>query len=112
MKKNKKGQWIEDPVHAWFELSRASYAVLPRVILQSMPLEWQEKFVALMDEVDEIPEMSCPKDGNYIVLVRGKDGRFCRDGLPSYRHNYIEYKKKRKKEDQTGDKSKEFWDKY
>ena len=43
----------DDPIHYWFELSYAQYVALPRSILQNMPVEWQRKFVALMDELDE-----------------------------------------------------------
>jgi hypothetical protein len=39
-------------VNDWFELSYASFLVIPRVILQDMPEEWQHKFVALLDELD------------------------------------------------------------
>lgn len=39
-------------VHTWFGLSYSSYAVLPRTLLQSMPAEWQERFVACMNEID------------------------------------------------------------
>jgi hypothetical protein len=44
---------IEEPVHEHFELSYASYKVLPRTVLQSMPVWWQRAFVDLMDLLDE-----------------------------------------------------------
>jgi hypothetical protein len=40
-----------EEVHTWFSLSYSNYAVLPRTLLQSMPDEWQYRFVALMDEL-------------------------------------------------------------
>ncbi|MCD0160084.1 hypothetical protein IHN63_02060 [Deinococcus sp. 6YEL10] len=43
----------DSPVHEHFELSYASYKVLPRTVLQSMPVWWQRAFVDLMDLLDE-----------------------------------------------------------
>lgn len=39
------------PIHGWFELTYSSYQVLPRVLMQSMPLEWQERMVACLEEM-------------------------------------------------------------
>lgn len=39
-------------VHEYFELSYASYLVKHRTLLQSMPADWQERFVALLEEFD------------------------------------------------------------
>lgn len=43
----------EEPadIHHWFELSYANYLVLPRAVLQSMPVWWQQRFVAMLDEL-------------------------------------------------------------
>ncbi len=41
-----------EAVHEYFSLSYANFAVYPRSLLQSMPDEWQTRFVALMDEYD------------------------------------------------------------
>jgi hypothetical protein len=41
------------PVHGWFELTYSNYLVLPRVLMQSMPVEWQERMVACLEEVRE-----------------------------------------------------------
>jgi len=40
-------------IHDHFGLTYANYMVLPRSILQSMPYSWQERFVELIDELDE-----------------------------------------------------------
>ncbi|MFF3547116.1 hypothetical protein ACFYXD_35425 [Streptomyces platensis] len=40
------------PVHMHFGLSYANYLVLPRTLMQSMPIEWQERMVACLDELD------------------------------------------------------------
>jgi len=42
---------VMEHVHTWFSLSYSNYAVLPRTLLQSMPDEWQERFVALIGEL-------------------------------------------------------------
>jgi hypothetical protein len=39
-------------VHTFFSLSYANFLVVPRCLLQSMPLSWQHEFTALMDELD------------------------------------------------------------
>lgn len=38
-------------VHTHFGLSYANYLVLPRTLLQSMPAEWQDQFVVLLDQL-------------------------------------------------------------
>ena len=40
-------------IHEYFGLSYSSYLVLHRSILQSMPDEWQEKFIELIDDMEE-----------------------------------------------------------
>ena len=40
-----------EPIHFHFGLSYASYLVLPRSVLQSMPKRWQSQFVALLKEL-------------------------------------------------------------
>ncbi|TDD97187.1 hypothetical protein [Actinomadura rubrisoli] len=40
-------------VHTWFGGSYSDYAVLHRTLLQSMPVEWQHRFTALMGELEE-----------------------------------------------------------
>lgn len=39
-------------IQDWFSLSYSSFLVLPRTVLQSMPDDWQAKFVALLDELE------------------------------------------------------------
>jgi hypothetical protein len=41
----------QGPVHEWFGLTYANFAVQHRARLQSMPLEWQRRFVYLMEEL-------------------------------------------------------------
>ena len=41
------------PIHLYFGLSYDSHLVRDRSLLQSMPTEWQEKFVGLLQEFDD-----------------------------------------------------------
>ncbi|MFE1784091.1 hypothetical protein ACFW9F_16270 [Streptomyces sp. NPDC059506] len=41
-----------DAIHTYFGLSYANYLVRPRTLLQSMPDQWQTRFVALLNELD------------------------------------------------------------
>ena len=43
----------EEPIDEMFGLSYANYYVAPRSVLQSMPVEWQKKFVAMVEELNE-----------------------------------------------------------
>lgn len=90
----------DEPVHEWFGLSYANYAVLHRTLLQSMPAEWQRRFVACMAELDsafahveraegyhvQTCEWSTPNDLDdrtyaYLGITRDDDGTYYdRDG--------------------------------
>lgn len=75
-----------DHIHGWFGLSYANYLVMPRSLLQSMPDDWQERFVALLDEwqshwgLDSAYE---PK-GGYRVHCLDERGRFAAHPAPRY----------------------------
>lgn len=71
----------DEPIHSYFGLSYANYLILTRTVLQSAPLEWQQRFVKCLEELegmfpDEI-------GGDYWVRKR-KDGKFVRDPLSDY----------------------------
>jgi hypothetical protein len=57
-------------IHTYFGLSYADYLVLPRSVLQSMPEEWQLKFVSLLDELDETEWRDLLPEGMYKVEYR------------------------------------------
>lgn len=82
MVKTKEGVWMDGPVHNSFGLTYASYLVVPRMVLEAMPFEWQEQFVAMMDELHETIEYDEP---DYNVTAR-KNRRFISDPLRDYRH--------------------------
>lgn len=73
-----------EPIHGAFGLTYASYLVMHRLLMQSMPVEWQRKFVQLCDEYWEV--WDCTKaDLNFVVQVRDERGRFTDDALRQYR---------------------------
>lgn len=43
---------LNGPVHKFFGLSYSNYLVLHRTFMQSMPVEWQERMVACLRELD------------------------------------------------------------
>lgn len=70
-------------IHDWFGLSYGSYLTIPRSVLQSMPDEWQAKFVVLLDELDSEIEWR-PDEGCYWVALRDEKGRFIDDPAEDY----------------------------
>jgi hypothetical protein len=76
---------LSGPVHTWFELSYAHYLTIPRSVLQSMPVYWQERFVKCLQELDEALPWR-PSEGRYYVQLRNDKGYFARDPLSDYRH--------------------------
>lgn len=40
------------PIDDWFSLSYSSYQVVPRTLAQCMPLEWQQRMVACLRELE------------------------------------------------------------
>ena len=79
-----------EPCWDYFGLSYAAYLVLPRVLLCSAPVEWQDRFVAMMNELEEMFPEECA--GSY--WVRKMEGnRFVEDPLKDYRHMKQEPKK-------------------
>lgn len=73
---------MNEPIHMWFGLTYSSYLVLHRTLLQSMPEEWQEKFVACLEELNEAYGDQVP---NFKYEVRAKaDGKYAHDPLADY----------------------------
>jgi hypothetical protein len=81
---------VGDPLAEWFELSYAQFLTVPRLVLQSMPMEWQIKMAALLREMDETFDWR-PNEGCYWVRLRDAHGRFCDAPLNDYRHGNIEH---------------------
>lgn len=75
--------YYDGPIWKAFGLTRASYAVWPRRVLQSMPVEWQRRFVELAGELNEtFPDY---QSADYTVLTKSK-GKFIKDPMREYRH--------------------------
>lgn len=74
----------EEPmdVHTWFELSYASYLCVNRSLLQSMPDEWQHRFVQCMRELQH--HFRHIEEPRYTVHARDESGRFIKDPIPHY----------------------------
>jgi hypothetical protein len=70
-------------IHLWFELSYAQYLTIPRTALQSMPHEWQERFVKCLEELDEAIDWR-PKRGQYFVMLKDGRMRYMNDPLMDY----------------------------
>lgn len=43
----------DGPIQDWFSLSYSNYQVIPRTLMQSMPIEWQQRMVACLEELRE-----------------------------------------------------------
>jgi len=73
-----------DPIHEYFGLTYANYLTLPRSVLQSMPLKWQQQFVLLLEQIPKVIVEDFEPKGGYVVQVRGEQGRFRKDGYSNY----------------------------
>ena len=64
----------QEPIHEFFELSYAHYLVLPRSLLQSMPVEWQKRFVECLDRFRPIrlDPMRSYERGRRRLRLKGK----------------------------------------
>jgi len=75
-----------EPVHGWFGLTYANYLVLSRAVLQSMPLEWQEKFVKLLGEANAACRRAgIPAPHGYRVQPVDVAGRYAKDEILHYK---------------------------
>ena len=78
-------EYKESPVHLMFGLTYASWLVWPRVVMQAMPIEWQERFVALAEEMGEkFPRWE--PEGSFQISLKQR-GKFVKlpDSLCNYR---------------------------
>ena len=58
-----------EPIHNFFELSYAQYLTIPRSVLQSMPVEWQRRFVRCLEELDDTIDWRPPHPHQYRVQL-------------------------------------------
>lgn len=95
-----------DPIHEWFNLTYASYLTIPRSVLQSMPTEWQERLVSLLEEMSaKCAEYDIDLPAT-TVAVRDARGRFMHDWLTDYQRGrrdiFAETETARKPQPETG----------
>lgn len=72
-----------EPIHEYFGLSYANYLVLRRSVLQSAPLEWQQRFVKMLEELEELFGQE-NLDGRFVVSHRDAKNRASLDPIPHY----------------------------
>jgi hypothetical protein len=76
-----------EAVHGWFELSYSNYLVLPRSLLQSMPDEWQRRFVGCLRELDEAfehldqPEGYQVEAGSWVYVSEASEEQLTAAGV-------------------------------
>ncbi len=83
---------------AWnhFGLSYASWLVIPRIALQSMPENWQHKFFNMVDELNERIEFPEGFDELNFTVTARKNNRFVKHIIPRYKHSNLTLRKKHK----------------
>lgn len=62
-------------IHLWFNLTYANYLVLHRSLLQSMPLDWQRRFVASLDQL-QAAYAHLENDNTYDIRVLARDPEY------------------------------------
>ncbi len=87
-----------EPIHTWFELSYAQFLTVPRIVMQSMPLGWQDGMVSLLRELDKTFDWR-PQNGKYHVQLKDYDGRYISldHNICDYRHGNVEHLRKERK---------------
>lgn len=69
----------------WFGLSYASWATIPRVLMEAMPQEWQEKMARLLWEYQEaFPNQ--PDIGTRVQITKDRKLTKTPAWLLNYRH--------------------------
>jgi hypothetical protein len=74
-----------EPIHHFFALSYAQYLTIPRSALQSMPIEWQRRFVQCLSELGDAIDWR-PQHGIYRVRLFevDHDARYSEDEDAKY----------------------------
>ncbi len=81
-------EFPHEHISSWFQLTYASYLVLPRSLMEAMPTEWQKRMKDCLDEMQATFEQ---ENDNYLVLLRGEGGKFMTDPLGNYRRADMRY---------------------
>lgn len=73
-----------EPIHLMFGLTYSNYLVLHRTLMQSMPVDWQRRFVRVHLELERAFDHLEGMPSYYVVTPRSDNGRFMRDPVPHY----------------------------
>lgn len=77
--------FTERGIHDWFGLTYGNYLVVPRTLLEQMPMDWQNEMVSLLDKADAF--FSDVPDYEYkVTAIDPKTKRYTKDPLAEYRH--------------------------
>lgn len=76
-------EFDEEHIHTWFELTYSQYLTIPRSVLQSMPNEWQKRFVECLEQLENTIDWR-PKKGRYWVQLKDDKGRYVHDKFMDY----------------------------
>lgn len=79
----------------WWGLSYSTFLVMPRVAMQLMPEEWQEKMAELLNQYDDTINTSAFGVKGCTVRATGGDGKLMKmpEQWLNYRHPSAETKK-------------------
>ena len=75
---------MSEAIHEWFGLTYSNYLTLPRSLLQSMPDEWQERFVKCLEEMRAAFSHLGDMPDCYTVNARAAHGKFAHDPYADY----------------------------
>ena len=77
----------------WFGLSHAAFCVMPRVFMEAMPAEWQEKMAQLLFEYDDRVKTNVCGIHSCFVTAKDSSNRFMKmpDDMLNYRHPRREF---------------------
>lgn len=81
--------FCDDPIHNAFGLTYASYLVIPRSILQAMPVGWQQQAVKLLEQIESLLpyEREMWADGRSYTVSCRKNKAKVDDPYRQYRHS-------------------------
>lgn len=74
-----------EPVRHEFGFTYANYFVRQRSVLQAMPIEWQRRFVQLMDELEAAIDIEAIPSSFHVHAVDDR-GKYASDPYRDYRH--------------------------
>lgn len=77
----------------WFGLSYSAFCVMPRVFMEAMPVDWQEKMAQLLNEYDETIKTNVCGVHSCFVTVKDRNNRFMKmpEEILNYRHPRKEF---------------------